>query len=196
MRSLRTRLILLLGAAIVAAGTLQFLTSVQAATREANKLFDYHMQQMAFALQDRSFKHAKWKRVPDADTDSFDVVIQIWTEDGAQVYQSRTYRFLPGQAALGYSTVTLANGDWRVYAERSQNRVIQIAQKMNARRDRAMTLAWRSLWPIIPVSLLLFGAAWWVITSALSPLNRIARIPLRPFPLKIYRTKCLCWPAS
>jgi two-component system OmpR family sensor kinase len=174
MRSLRTRLILLLGVAIMAAAVLQFFTAMQATTREADKLFDFHMQQMARALQGRSFNHARWTGA-DGNTDNFEFVIQIWAEDGAEVYQSRVHSVLPAQAALGYSTVTLSNGDWRVYSEQSQNRVIQIAQKMQARQDRALLIAWRSVWPIIPVSLLLFGLAWWVITSALSPLNRIGR---------------------
>ncbi|HEY4074156.1 MAG TPA: ATP-binding protein [Herbaspirillum sp.] len=174
MGSLRTRLILLLGVAIMAAAVLQFFTAMQATTHEADKLFDFHMKQMAAALQGRSFNHARWTGT-DGNTDNFEFVIQIWAEDGAEVYQSRVHNVLPAQAALGYSTVTLSNGDWRVYSERSQNRVIQIAQKMQARQDRALLIAWRSVWPIIPVSLLLFGLAWWVITSALSPLNRIGR---------------------
>jgi two-component system OmpR family sensor kinase len=60
-----------------------------------------------------------------------------------------------------------------VYAVKNDKRVIQVAQKMDARRDRAMSFALGALWPAILVSLLLFVAAWWVVTSALSPLNRI-----------------------
>jgi two-component system OmpR family sensor kinase len=174
MRSLRIRLILWLGAAIVAATAIQFATSWRAAMREANKLFDYHMQQMAVALQDNApLGQAYWRAVPGADSDSFEFVVQVWTEGGVRVYQSRSYRYLPEQASLGYSTVTLDNGDWRVYAAQNDKRVIQIAQKMDARRDRAMAFALHALWPAMPVSLLLFVAAWWVVTSALSPLNRI-----------------------
>jgi two-component system OmpR family sensor kinase len=176
MRSLRIRLILWLGAAIMAATAIQFATSLRAATREANKLFDYHMQQMAVALQDNApLGQAYWRAVPGTDSDSFEFVVQVWAEGGVRVYQSRSYRFLPDQAALGYSTVTLDNGDWRVYAAQNDKRVIQIAQKMDARRDRAMAFALHALWPAMPVSLLLFVAAWWVVTSALSPLNRIGR---------------------
>ena len=175
MASLRARLIWLLGAAILAAAILQFFTSVQTSAHEADKLFDYHMQQMAFALQDRSFRHARLQNAPNADDNGFEFVIQIWTDDGVEVYQPRTHSMLPGKAPDGYSTVTLANGEWRIYAEHSQNRLIQISQKMQARHDRAMKIAWRSVWPIIPVSLLLFAVAWWVITSALSPLRRIGR---------------------
>jgi two-component system OmpR family sensor kinase len=173
MRSLRVRLILLFGVAIVAAAAIQFITSFQASMRQANKLFDYHMQQMALALQDSSLGPVQWHALYDTDNNAFEFVIQIWTEGGLRVYQSRSYRFLPDQTVLGYSTVTLDNGDWRVYAVKNDKRVIQIAQKMTAREDRAIAFALHALWPVLPVSLLLFVAAWWVVTSALSPLNRI-----------------------
>lgn len=174
MQSLRIRLILLFGAAIVAAAGLQFATSFRAMMRASNTLFDYHMEQMALALQDSGFQQTGWYKAP-SEVDDFSFVIQIWTDDGVRVYQSRNYRVLPQQGALGYSDVTLDNGDWRVYAVQRGTRVIQIAQKLDARRDRAISLALHSLWPVLPVSLLLIAAAWWVATSALSPLNRIGR---------------------
>lgn len=172
-RSLRVRLILLFGVAIFLAAALQFATSFQAAMRQANKLFDYHMQQMALALQDRDFDEAQWHTMPGIESNSFDFVVQVWSDKGVRVYQSHTYRFLPKQAPLGYSTVTLENGEWRIYAARADNHVVQIAQKIDARRNRALSLVTSSLWPIIPVSLLLFVAAWWLVTAALAPLNRI-----------------------
>ena len=175
MRSLRIRLILLLGVAIMAAATVQFTTSFRAVMQAANKLFDYHMQQMAIALLDGGFEQVELHSSRDQDENSFDFVIQVWADDRARVYQSRTYRFLPKQGVLGYSTVTLANGDWRVYAVQTSSRTIQVAQKMSARRDRAISLALHSVWPVMAVSLLLFGVVWWVVTSALSPLNRIGR---------------------
>ncbi|MCH8620870.1 ATP-binding protein [Undibacterium sp. TS12] len=173
MKSLRLQMMLLVGIAIVAAATLQFASSLHAAIGEANKLFDYHMQQMALALQDGDFEQVDWHNLPGTELDDFDFVVQVWSEDGARVYQSRQHRSLPKQAALGYSTVTLENGDWRVYAAEENKRVIQVAQKINARRDRAISFALSTLWPVIPVSLLLFFAVWWGINSVLAPLNRI-----------------------
>ena len=76
MRSLRTRLILLLGAAIMAAAVLQFFAAMQATTHEADKLFDFHMKHMARALQGRSFNHARWNG-SERDADNFEFVIQI-----------------------------------------------------------------------------------------------------------------------
>jgi len=70
----------------------------------------------------------------------FDFVIQIWTEDGVRVYQSRRYSSLPNQGVLGYSNVTLDNGDWRVFGVRNETRMIQVAQKLEARRSRAEEL--------------------------------------------------------
>ncbi|MGE5649106.1 MAG: ATP-binding protein [Bacillota bacterium] len=172
MQSLRIRLILLLGVAIVAAAGLQYATSFRAMLRASNTLFDYHMEQMALALQDSGFQQTDWYKGP-SEIDDFSFVVQIWTDDGVRVYQSRNYKALPEQGALGYSNVTLDNGDWRVYAVQRETRVIQIAQKMDARRNRAIEMALHSLWPVLAVSLLLFGAAWWVVTSALAPLNRI-----------------------
>jgi two-component system OmpR family sensor kinase len=175
MKSLRLRLILLFGIAIVAAAALQFATSFNAAMTEANKLFDYHMQQMALALQDSNFEQIEQRTLPGITNSNFDFVVQVWSEDGARVYQSRSHRSLPLQAILGYSTVTLENGDWRVYAVRANKRVVQVAQKIDTRRDRAISLALSALWPVIPVSLLLFAAAWWVVSTALAPLNRIGQ---------------------
>ena len=173
MQSLRIRLILLLGFAIVAAAAVQFLTSVRVTTQAADKLFDYHMQQMAVALLDGGFEQVELHSSRDADDNSFDFVIQVWTEDSARVFQSRTYRFLPKQGMLGYSTVALANGDWRIYAVKTASGTIQVAQKLSSRRDRAILLALHSVWPVMPISLLLLSVVWWVITSALSPINRI-----------------------
>lgn len=172
MQSLRIRLILLLGAAIVIAAGVQFAASLREAMQKADDLFDYHMEQMALALQDSAVQQADWYKAP-ADNHDFDFVIQIWTDDGVRVYQSRAYRALPERGALGYSTVTLDNGDWRIYAVHKETRVIQVAQKMETRRDRAISLALHSVWPVLPVSLFLLAAVWWVVTSALSPLNRI-----------------------
>ncbi|GIZ50827.1 ATP-binding protein [Noviherbaspirillum aridicola] len=173
MRSLRIRLILLLGIAIGGATLLQFTVAFNTSMKKADTLFDYHMQQMAMALRDSNFEQPDWYTSKKEEEINFDFVIQVWTDDGVRVYQSRRYRSLPEQGVLGYSTVTLDNGDWRIYSVHTDTRVIQVAQKMDSRRDRAIDVTLQSVWPIIPVSLLLLGAAWWVVTSALAPLNRI-----------------------
>ncbi len=173
MHSLRLRLMLFLGIAITVAAAALFLASFQAAMAEANKLFDYHMERMAVALQDNRFDQIENNSFRIGDNIRYDFVIQLWDNDGLQVFQSRHYRILPDKGKPGYATVSLDNGDWRIYTMKASSRVIQVAQKLETRRERAASLAWHALWPVIPVSLLLFVAAWWAVTVALAPLNRI-----------------------
>lgn len=173
MRSLRIRLIILLGLAVMAAAAVQFVATFRVSLTKADTLFDYHMQQMALALLDSAIQQPEWYTAGNEQAANFDFVVQIWNDDGVRVYQPRSYRMLPSRAALGYSNVTLGNGDWRVYAVHDDTRVIQVAQKMETRRSRSVSLAFNSVWPILPVSLLLMGAVWWVVTVALAPLDRI-----------------------
>jgi len=173
--SLRIRLLLSLGIAIAAVALLQFATSFHAAMGQANNLFDYHMQQMALALQDSSFEQNRWRKFASIDNEKFEFAVQVWTDSGLRVYQSRKFKVLPKQAGIGYSTVTLDNGDWRIYAVENNGRQIQVSQRMEARRDRAISLALHALWPVLAAAVLLFATAWWVVHSALSPLKQIGR---------------------
>jgi two-component system OmpR family sensor kinase len=173
MRSLRVRLLWLLGAAILLATALQFASAFSTSLQGADKVFDYMMQQMATAMQDSTPEQPDQYTIGSVQRNEFDFVIQIWSDAGVRVYQPREYRVLPPQGTPGYSTVTLANGDWRLYTVEADRRIIQVAQKMDRRRTRAMTIALSAVWPVIPVGLLLLAAAWWVVTAALAPLRRI-----------------------
>lgn len=170
LTSLRIRLLTMLAGVIVTAAGAQLFTSFQASMLAANKLFDYHMEQMALALQDGEFEQLSGGM---AGSQRFDLVVQLWNQTGSQVFQSRPHRALPEPAASGYSNVALANGDWRVYSIRTPERIIQIAQKMEARRQRSINIALQSLWPIWLGALLLLIASWWVVTLALKPLERV-----------------------
>ena len=175
MRSLRVRLLLLLGAEIIVAAVIQFATSYSAARHEANKLFDYHMEQMASALQDSDFQEWDWYRHGVGNDDAYDFAIQVWDENGQKRYQSSVAHFPPKQDGPGFSTVALADGDWRVYALTAHGRTIQVAQNMEVRRDRATSFALKTLSPTIPTSILLLLATWGVVSTALSPLKRIGQ---------------------
>ena len=171
LKSLRVRLLALLGALILLASAAQFATLFQVSLSSANTLFDYHMQQMALALQDSNFEQ---KPLDGVDTgQGFDFVIQVWGDAGNQVYQSRPHRALPRPGANGYANVTLFNGEWRIYTVHTQHKVIQVAQQMQARRKRTIQIALQSLWPVWLGALLLLAASWWVVTSALQPVERV-----------------------
>jgi two-component system OmpR family sensor kinase len=175
MRSLRLRLLMLLGTLIVGAAALLFLTTFQAALQNANRMFDYHMEQMAHVIQNSGLEEIPWYSLSKFEANSYDFVIQIWNKEGARVYQTRVYRLLPEQAKLGFSNESLDSGEWRIYATQNENQIVQVAQNISARRNQAISFAVRTLWPVIPISILLFISAWSVVSASLYPLNRISR---------------------
>ncbi len=175
MRSLRIRLLLLLGSLIIGSAALLFFTTFQAALQNANRMFDYHMEQMAHVIQNSGLEEIPWYSLSKFETSNYDFIIQIWNKEGSRVYQSRVFRLVPEQAKLGFSNEFLDSGEWRIYATQNDSQVIQVAQNMAARRDQAISFATRTLWPVIPISFLLFIAAWSVVSASLYPLNRISR---------------------
>ena len=170
MNGIQRRLLLLLGALIVVVSGLQFAASFSAAMAQTNRLFDAQMRQITRTLR------LSPGAVSGADKDfhaQFDLVIQLWRADQVTVYQERQHRMLPPRAPLGYSDITLANGEWRVYAAELDGGVVQVAQKLAARRTEAINLALNTLWPMLLMSLLLLGAMRWIVIVALRPLGAV-----------------------
>jgi len=168
---IRRRLLLLLGALIVAVSAVQFAVSFSAALAQTNRLFDAQMMQIA-----QSLRLSQQGAVFGADQNfhtEFDLVIQMWHAGQLTVYEEREHRMLPLRAASGYSNVTLANGEWRVYAVQREGGEVQVAQKLGARRSEAVNLALHTLWPMLLLSLVLLAAMGWIVTVALRPLDAV-----------------------
>jgi two-component system OmpR family sensor kinase len=103
-------------------------------------------------------------------------VVQVWTLDGVRVYLSRPHTVLPGLTTLGLSTAATPNGRWRVYGVEARGRVIQVAQPMNIREQRAAHLALRTIAPfafLLPALALLIV---WIVGRAVLPVRRFADI--------------------
>ncbi|HJV00145.1 MAG TPA: ATP-binding protein [Burkholderiaceae bacterium] len=170
MNGIRSRLLLLLGVLIVAASGIQFAATFSASLAQTNRLFDAQLLRIARTLGQMQ------GQVPEAYREyplEYDLVIQRWRHDEMTVYQQREHRELPGRAALGYSTVTMANGEWRIYAAAFEGGLVQVAQKMSARRQEAIALALNTLWPILLMAVVLLGAMWWLVSVALRPLAAV-----------------------
>lgn len=171
MTRIRRRLRLMLGGLIVAVSALQFGVSFSTALDRTNRLFDEQMQQIAHSL---SLSGAE--ALPGVEEDfhsTYDLVIQMWHAGQVTVLEDREHRSLPRRAPLGYSNVTLDNGEWRVYATRHQHGVVQVAQKLSMRRKEAISLALHTLWPMLLLSLVLLAAMAWAIKVALRPLDTV-----------------------
>jgi two-component system, OmpR family, sensor kinase len=171
--SLRTRLLWLLLAVIVVTALVQALVAYRTARAEADEIFDYHMQQTALSLRAGLPQQAAMGHdAREAHDESYDFVVQIWTQDGLRVFQSARAA-IPRRDVMGFSDVPARGTTYRVFTMQSGGQVIQVAQDMAARREMAGSLALRTAGPIAfmaPLSMLL---VWWVVSSSLAPVQRV-----------------------
>jgi two-component system OmpR family sensor kinase len=125
---------------------------------------------MGIALRDRIFEGRG-----AAAIDAEDFLIQVWRADGAVVFVSSPRVIPPVLAPVGLSTVASADGDWRVYRIDAQSQIVQVAQPMSLRRDRAAAGALRVLVPVIVALPILAVLIWLVVSRGLAPLTGLAR---------------------
>jgi len=175
VRSLRTRLLVSLLGGVLLVGVLGGWMVYRNALAEADAFFDYHLRQTALILRDQPVQYLLAPQFPPADA-SYDFVVQVWSLDGVRVYLSRPHTVLPQITTLGFATVTTSEGRWRVFGVQALTRVIQVAQPMKVREQRAAELALETLKPF---ALLLPGLAlliWFAVGNALVPLSRLTAL--------------------
>lgn len=173
MNSLRARLtVFLLAAALLAAG-ITGLLAYRNTLKENEQLFDYQLRQTALSLRDQGV--AANLQPPGADEDAPAVVVQIWTMNGTALYLSHPGSALPDRAVLGFSDVDAGSRRWRVYSMVARNRVIQVAQPLELRRDLAAAAALRSLRPLLIFAPLMALLIWLLVERALRPVQRLAQ---------------------
>jgi two-component system OmpR family sensor kinase len=170
LNSLRNRLLAwLLGAvAVIGAGGAWF--SYRHALSEANAYFDYHLRETGLLLRDQVYGFGARPALPQ-DIPQYDFVVQVWTQDGVRIWQSRPHTVLPGLTQLGLSTVETGNGRWRVYGVDAGSRVIQVAQPMDLRERRAAQLAWRTLQPFALLLPALAVLIVWIVARVMRPVR-------------------------
>ena len=170
MTSIRRTLLVGLLATAAIAGALVAFGVYRTAYEQANELFDYQLQQMGIALRDRIFEGRG-----AAAIDAEDFLIQVWRADGAVVFVSSPRVIPPVLAPVGVSTVASADGDWRVYRIDAESQIVQVAQPMSLRRDRAARGALRVLAPVAVALPLLALLIWIVVGRGLAPLTGLAQ---------------------
>src|SRR4051794_34698159 len=115
--SLRGRLLWFLLAAITVAAVLQASIAYRAALHDADEIFDYHMQQMALALRSGvPLSNMEAQAGLDTEAENNDLVVQVWTPDGVQVFRSETRARLPQRAVLGFSNVQANGTTYRIFS--------------------------------------------------------------------------------
>lgn len=168
MRSLRSRLLLALLAALLFTGVAASAATYLQARAEIDRILDYQLRQQALALRDNHFRAGL-----DPDP-AQDIVVQVWDRYGAQLYLSHRSRPLPRLRELGFADVTQDGERWRVYAVSVGSELIQVGQPLGIRQKMAADAALRLLLPVL-AALPLFGALiWWILGRGLLPLRRLA----------------------
>ena len=164
--SLKRRLMVFLLAAISIAALVQGISAYRTALQEANEIFDYHMQQMALSLGgvNGGGRGAQ---------DDLELVVQAWTAEGLQVFQSTARAGLPQRAVLGFADVEAQGRRYRVVSVQTGGQVVQVAQELVVRERLASRLALRTVTPIalmLPALMLIVG---WVVSRSLAPVERV-----------------------
>ncbi len=177
--SLRGRLLWYLLAAITIAALAQASIAYRTALHDADQIFDYHMQQMALSLRSGTpLSNTEAQRRLEAKAESGgtgndDMVVQMWSPDGVQVFHSVSRAKLPQRAVLGFSNVKANNTVYRVFSIQTENQTVQVAQDLAVRRNMAGNLALRTLGPIAVMMPILMLVVWWVVSGSLDPVARV-----------------------
>ncbi len=181
--SLRGRLLWYLLAAITIAALAQASIAYRTALHDADQIFDYHMQQMALSLRSGtplSNTEAQQRIAAQAEGgaqaaggDNDDMVVQMWSPDGVQVFHSVSRAKLPQRAVLGFSNVKSNGTTYRVFSIQTANQTVQVAQDLAVRRNMAGNLALRTLGPIAVMMPILMLVVWWVVSGSLEPVARV-----------------------
>jgi two-component system OmpR family sensor kinase len=179
--SLRGRLLWYLLAAITIAALAQASIAYRTSLHDADQIFDYHMQQMALSLRSstplsnseaQQRLQAKNEANPGGAGND-DMVVQMWSPDGVQVFLSVSRARLPQRAVLGFSNVKANGTVYRVFSIQSENQTVQVAQDLAVRRNMAGNLALRTLGPIAVMMPILMLVVWWVVSGSLEPVARV-----------------------
>lgn len=173
MKSIRTRLSFFLLLAAVLAAVVIGIATYKNTLRENEELFDYQLRQIALSLRDQGLA-AGPGLLQDGNDGALDVVVQIWTNSGAVLYLSRPGNPLFDRVTLGFTDIDAGAKRWRAYGLAARDRVIQVAQPLELRRDLAAAAALRSLAPLLAFAPIMALLIWWLVGDALLAVTRLA----------------------
>jgi two-component system OmpR family sensor kinase len=174
--SLRGRLLWFLLAAISIAAIAQASIAYRTALGDADQIFDFNMQQVALSLRSSAPLSNMEARAGIEDAaENNNLVVQMWTPDGVQVFRSVSRARLPQLAVLGFSNVEANGTTYRIFSLQTSTQTVQVAQDMSVRRELASNLALRTVGPIAVMMPILMLVVWWVVSRSLEPVARVRK---------------------
>jgi two-component system OmpR family sensor kinase len=171
MNSIRRQLVLWLLGLLLVAGTAAAAGLYLKIRDEANQLFDYHLEQLAYSLRDQVLALGEPSL---SDELQYELVIQIWGPNGDRIYLSHPNSALPNRAQMGFQSISTPDGGWRVFSVQLRDRTIQVAQPLAVRQTLARRLALRTVLPFALLLPLLGVLVWIIVGRGLRPLDRVA----------------------
>jgi two-component system, OmpR family, sensor kinase len=174
--SLQNRLLWSLVAAIFFAAFVEAGLAYRTALTEVDTILDNYMQRTAWSLRaGPTLAGGEAPLESPEDEGNYDLFVQVWSADGLRIFQSSAHIVLPVGAVLGFANVNANGTAYRVYSLQAGPRVIQVAQKLSARRIAAGTLALRTVVPILLMAPLLVFVSVWVVRRSLVSVARVRR---------------------
>ncbi len=175
-RSLRARLLLLLFGAVVLTAGVQAFIAYRTSLDETNEIFDYQMEQVARSLRTGlSVQAYPIVGFREDSGQAFEFLIQITATSGTTIFRSTPQAVLPQDVDGGITTFEANGTTYKLFSMVSGDRLIQVAQDREARRNMARKLALRTVSPVFVMVPLLIFLVWWVVTASLAPVERVRR---------------------
>ncbi len=171
--SIRRRLIAWLLSGLLLAIVVAAVGTFFRARDEANVLFDSQLREMAASLTEAPFSREAKPAIGEFGGPGA-LVVQIWDRNGSRLFLSQPQRDLPQNARLGFTTLSMPSGEWRVFSLLSGAQVVQVAQPMRVRQELAAGMALRTIFPLILIVPPLVLLIWYTIARGLLPLKQVA----------------------
>ncbi|MEI7970692.1 MAG: ATP-binding protein [Betaproteobacteria bacterium] len=181
MSAIRQRLLLWLLSIVLLGMSLAAVAVYRGAQVELNAMFDRHLSQVAVSLIDQQFPDAFILGSLDREA-QYDLVIQVWSEDGVRRYASHTHVDVPRPTRSGHETIHSREGDWRVFSVSGGGLTVEVSQPIRIRQALAAAAAWRTILPMVLILPLLGVAVWLVVGHGLKPLDTVAAAVRRRTP--------------
>jgi two-component system OmpR family sensor kinase len=170
-RSLRGTALIWTTILLAVVGAVAVVVSYELALREAAGFLDGQLRQIALNAGAGSSENT----ASTADQDPEDAfAIGIWNAADESLRATHDAVTLPRQP-VGFSTVNFAGEDWRVFRLDEKSRSVQVAQRMEVRRELAQSAAYQAAVPIlvaIPLAWLVIG---WSLGRVLGRLESVAQ---------------------
>ena len=180
--SIRRKLVVALLAALVITGLAASGATWFEVRRQADQLFDYHLEQMALSLADQPLA-ASAELLPQLGLGQ-DYVVQVWDAGGVLAYISKNGAPLP-PASSGFDNIAVDGQNWRVFTFEAPDRTIQVAAPAALRSGQASSMALRILVPILATIPVYGLIIWLIVGEGLRPLREIARAIRRRQPASL-----------